>query len=132
MAETSVIQLVRDALAEISSIAHNTIELAKSEMSGTGKRLAIGIALFISAGFLSLLVLLLLVITIAQVLIAVGLPAWAGYLIDAGIFAAIVVVLTLLGKKQFTKIHGPKQTVASIKETFNVLGTAIEHNEEDD
>jgi membrane protein implicated in regulation of membrane protease activity len=119
--------LVLTAYDQVRSIVGDIGVLIKAELARDGKRAGIAVVLLVLALSLVPVIGILLVITLAQVLVAVGLPPWAAYLIDAAIWLVIAVLLVLLGLRQFKHLSGPKRTAAAIRGTI----AAIVHPEGD-
>ena len=87
-------RLVADATRDISSLLHNEIALAKSELKVSVKAGGTGIGLFAGAAFLGLLAIVMLSIAFAYLLHLTGLDlAWC-FLI---VFVVYVLVAALLG-----------------------------------
>ena len=82
-------QLVAAASRDLSALVRDEIELAKSEIKVDVKNGAVGGAMFGAAGFLAVLVVILLSIAAAYGLVAAGLhPGWA--------FTVVAVVYLLI------------------------------------
>ncbi len=109
-------RLVADASRDISALVHSEIALAKSEIRFSAKAGGIGAAMFAVAGFLGLLITVLVSIAFAYLLVMVGLdPAWA-FLIVAGAYLLLAVLLMLIGFRLIKKVRAPKKTMATAKE----------------
>ncbi|NRQ49314.1 phage holin family protein [Aeromicrobium stalagmiti] len=109
-------RLVADASRDISALVQAEIQLAKSELRFSAKAGGIGAAMIAVAGFLGLLIVILLSIAFAYFLTMTGLdPAWA-FLIVAGAYLLLAVVLILVGIKALRKIRVPQKTIATAKE----------------
>ena len=113
----SVGNLVRNASEQISTLIRAEIELAKTELTGSVKRGGIGAGLIAAAGGVLLLSVPFLFVVLAEVLIAVGLPRWAGYLIVWGVFLLIAAVLALLGVRSLRRIRKPERTMETVRDT---------------
>lgn len=109
-------RLVADASRDISALVQSEIKLAKSELTVSAKAGGIGAALILVAGFFGLLIIILLSIAAAYFLTMTGLdPAWA-FLIVAGAYLLLTVLLALFGILKLKKIRAPVQTIATAKE----------------
>jgi hypothetical protein len=114
-------RLVADASRDISALVHSEIALAKSEIKFSAKAGGIGAAMFMIAGFLGLLIIVMLSIAVAYFLVMAGLdPAWA-FLIVAGAYLLLAVVLIFIGVVMIKKIKAPTQTIATAKEIPSAL-----------
>src|SRR5690606_31158349 len=97
-------RLVADASRDISALVQSEIKLAKSELRVSAKAGGIGAALILIAGFLGLIVIILLSFAIAYFIVMAGLdPAWA-FLIVAGAYVLLAAVLILVGVRALKKI----------------------------
>jgi hypothetical protein len=109
-------RLVADASRDISALVQSEIALAKSEIRFSVKAGGIGAAMFAVAGFLGLLITILVSIAIAYLLVMAGLhPAWAFFIV-AGAYLLLAALLILLGVVMIKKIKAPTQTIATAKE----------------
>lgn len=109
-------RLVADASRDISALVQSEIKLAKSELRVSAKSGGIGAALLLIAGFFGLLIIVLLSIAAAYFLVMAGLdPAYA-FLIVAGAYLLLAVLLILIGVRALKKIRAPEKTIATAKE----------------
>ena len=114
-------RLVADASRDISALVQSEIALAKSELSFSVKAGGIGAAMFVVAGFLGLLIIVMLSIAVAYFLVMAGLhPAWA-FLIVAGAYVLLAALLILLGVLMIKKVKAPTKTIATAKEIPSAL-----------
>jgi hypothetical protein len=116
-AQPSVGELVRDASEQVSALVRAEIELARSELTETVKRGGIGAGLFVAAGVVALLSLPFLFVTLAEVLVAVGLPRWSSYLIVWGVFLLAAALLAFLGLRSMRRLRKPERTLVTVKDT---------------
>lgn len=109
-------RLVADASRDISALVQAEIQLAKSELRVSAKAGGIGAAMIAVAGFLGLLIVILLSISFAYFLTMTGLdPAWA-FLIVSGAYLLLAALLILVGVKALKRVRAPKKTIATAKE----------------
>jgi hypothetical protein len=109
-------RLVADASRDISALVQSEIKLAKSELKVSAKAGGIGAALFLVAGFLGLLIIIMLSIAVAYFIVMAGLdPAWA-FLIVSGAYLLLAVALILFGIRKLKKIRAPEKTISTAKE----------------
>jgi len=119
--ERRIGQLVAAATHDISSIVHNEIALAKAEITADAKKAGAGAGMFAGAAFVALLGLIFLFHTLSQVL-GEWLPLWAGYAIVTGLLFVVAGVLGLVGKSQFSKVHGkPERTIKNAQDTIETI-----------
>lgn len=109
-------RLVADASRDISALVQAEIKLAKSELRVSAKAGGIGAAMIAVAGFLGLLIIIMLSIAFAFFLTMTGMhPAWA-FLIVAGTYLLLAALLLLLAYRALKKIRAPQRTIATAKE----------------
>ena len=117
--ERTLGQLVADATRDISSIVHSEVALAKAEIAADAKKAGAGAGMFVTAGVLAFLALILLLIAAAYGLVAAGLPPWAAFLIVAGVLLVIGAILVLAGKHNFDNLKGkPERAIKSTQDTI--------------
>jgi hypothetical protein len=109
-------RLVADASRDISALVQSEIALAKSELRFSVKAGGIGAAMFVGAGFLGLLITILVSIAFAYLLVMAGLdPAWAFFIV-AGAYLLLAVLLIIVGITLIKKVKAPTKTIATAKE----------------
>ena len=109
-------RLVADASRDISALVQSEIKLAKSELKFSVKAGGIGAGMLLVAGFFGLLIIILLSIAGAYFLTMTGLdPAWA-FLIVAGGYFVLALLLIVVGIVLLKKIRAPERTIATAKE----------------
>ena len=115
-ADPTIGRLVADASRDISALVQSEIALAKSELKVSAKAGGLAVAMFLTAAFLGVLVIILLSITIAYFLVMAGLdPAWA-FLIVTVAYLLIAAGLIVLGYFRIKKVRAPEKTIATAKE----------------
>ncbi|MFC5676343.1 phage holin family protein [Aeromicrobium endophyticum] len=119
--EPTIGRLIGDALRDITLLLQKVITLAKSELRVSVKAGGIGAALFLVSAFFGLLIIVMLSISVAYFIVMAGLdPAWA-FLIVAGIYLLLAVVLILVGVRLIKKVSAPEKTIAAAKEIPSAL-----------
>jgi hypothetical protein len=117
--ERTLGQLVADATNDISSIIRSEIALAKAEMSADAKRAGLGAGMFAAAGLFAFFALILLLISAAYGLVALGLAPWLAFLIVAGALLLIGAILVFAGKHSLDNIQGkPERAIKSTQDTI--------------
>jgi len=108
-------RLVADASRDVSALVQSEIALAKSELKSSAISGGLAAGLFAVAGFIVLLMVILLSITAAYFLTMTGLhPAWA-FLIVTGAYLLLAVLLVAVGIYKIKKIKAPTRTIESAK-----------------
>lgn len=123
--DQSIKALIAAAVADLQRLIKAQIALAKLELQQSGR--AAGKTGILLAGALSMAAMggIFLLVTIAYVLVALGLPIWAGFGIVALALFIIAAILGLLGKKESAKITGPQRSIAEIEQTRDTLQGAL-------
>lgn len=108
-------RLVADASRDVSALVQSEIALAKSELKSSAVAGGLAAGLFVGAGFILLLIVILLSITFAYFLTMTGLhPAWA-FLIVTGAYLLLAVLMVAFGVYKIKKIKAPTRTIESAK-----------------
>ncbi len=119
--ERTIGQLVAEASNEVSGLVRAEIALAKAELKADAQRAAVGGAMFGVAGFLGLLAIITLLITVAYALTETGLPAWAAFLIVTVLLLLIAAALALVGRSRLSKMAAPQRTIDTTKDSIAAL-----------
>ncbi len=115
--ERTIGQLVADASHDLSALLRSEVALAKAEVKEEVKQGALGAGLFAGAAFFGLVGFLFLLVMVA-LLIALLLPAWAGFGIVAVVLFLVAGVLGLVGYTRIKKVGPPERTIATSKQTI--------------
>jgi uncharacterized membrane protein YqjE len=110
----SIGDLVALAAKDVSQLIRYEIDLAKTELKGDVRRIGLAGALGGVAAFVACLVLVLLSIALAFGLVALGIWAWAAFLIVAGVyilFAALVLGIAYLRVRRLSGLSKTRKTV---------------------
>ena len=120
-ANTSLKGLIAAAANDFSRLAKAQIELAQVELKDTGKAVAATSALIIGGITLAALGFIFLLVTLAYVLVAIGLPVWAGFGIVVLLLFIAAVVLFVLGRNRAKSIKGPERFKRELQRTKDAL-----------
>lgn len=122
-AEPTIGQLVASASREISTLVSKEIELAKSELKVSAIKGVLGAAFLVVAGFVALLSLIILSITIAFFINwnGHGLPLMWSFLIVFGGYLLIAGIAGFVGVKSLMKVRGPEKAIAQGKQIPTAL-----------
>lgn len=132
MSDRSVKALLSDVIEGISSLTSDTTTLAKAEIKQEGRKVGIGIAMFAGAAFLALFAVILLTISLAYGLVALGLAPWLAFLIVAAFFLLLIAGMVWYGIRKFKSITGPIRTTAAVKAGVKALSGSILSDLSDD
>jgi uncharacterized membrane protein YqjE len=119
--DKSLGELVAMASSNVSRLIRSEIELAKLELKDDAKKAALGGVLFSVAGMIAGLVVILLSIAAAYGLVALGIWHWAAFLIVAGVYVLLAVVLVGLGYLRMHKISGIQRTRKTLMDDIAAL-----------
>ena len=108
--DKSLGELVALASSNVSRLIRSEIDLAKLELKDDAKKAALGGTLFGVAGLIAGLVVILLSIAAAYGLVAAGLAHWAAFLVVAGAYVLLAVILVGVGYLRMRKISGIQRT----------------------
>jgi hypothetical protein len=109
------------ASRDLSALIRSEIELAKAEVRQDVKHGATGGAMFGAAAFLGVLAFILLSVAAAYGLVAAGLHPAVAFLVVAGSYLLLAVVLALVGKKAVSQVGPPERTIRTSKDTAAFL-----------
>lgn len=115
--EPTIGKLVGDASKDISTLISQEIKLAKSELAVSVKAGGIGAGLFVVAGFLLLIVIILGSMTLAYFISAAGLGLHWAFLIVTGGYLLLALVLAFIGYRSVRKVRAPSRTIEQVKAT---------------
>lgn len=116
--------LVAGITTELSSLVRGEIELAKAEMRESAKAGAAGAVLFVVAGVLLAMVWLLVTWAVVYVLVEVAdLPTWASFLIVAGFYLLVAIIVGVVGVFRLKKARGPQMAKTEMQRTKEIVGS---------
>lgn len=124
-ADTSIKTLITTAVSDLQKLIKAQVELAKLEIAGSAQAAAKTGGLLTGAILMAATGGLFLLVTIAYVLVAVGLPVWAGFGIVTGFLFLVAMILGLLGRSAAKKIKGPERTLVEIEKTKAALSGSV-------
>jgi hypothetical protein len=119
--EPTIGKLVVDAFADFGALVRSFIELAKSELRVSVRAGGMAVALFLVAGFISLLAIIMLSIAIAFFIHMADLDlAWC-FLIVFGAYLLVAALLGFIGYRKVRKVRAPERTKAQASDTPKAL-----------
>jgi hypothetical protein len=105
--QPSLKQLVAQTFSDGKKLLTAQVNLTTTELQHTGKTIgAVSVMVLIALSFLSLGSIFVL-IAIAYLLVAIGLPVWAGFLIVAGVLILAAAIFGAIAYKKGKQISGP-------------------------
>ncbi|GAA4702298.1 phage holin family protein [Nocardioides conyzicola] len=116
-------RLVHDATRDISTLVQKEIQLAKSELKVSVKAGGIGIGMFAAAGFLLVLAVIMLSVSIAYFINwnGDGLALHWAFLIVFGFYALVAGLLVYLGIRSVKKVRAPEKAIEQGREIPKAL-----------
>jgi len=119
--EPTIGRLAADASRDISSLIHNEIALAKSELKVSVKAGGTGAGMFAGAAFFALLGVVMLSIGVALLINFTGLALAYCFLIVFGGYMAFAGLLGLIGIRLVRRVRGPERAIHQAQETSQIL-----------
>lgn len=125
-ADTSIGDLVKSTIASGQRLIQAQKALLQSEFKRTGEQVAeTSVYAVIAIGAVSLFTIFLL-ITIAYVFVALGLPTWAGFGIVALVLLITAIVTALIAKKKAEAITPPNLSFGEITKAKDTITSVME------
>lgn len=113
--ERSLGEIIKELMADFSTLIRSEIALAKLEIKHSMTRLGMGGVFFIVAGILALTGVILLIVTLILVL-AIWLQTWAATLLVAILVFIMAGAAAAFGKKKLTNVEFvPRASVESVR-----------------
>ena len=119
--EQSLGDLVALAAKDVSQLIRYEIDLAKTELKGDVQRIGLAAGLGGMAAFVACLVLVLLSIALAFGLVALGIWAWAAFLIVSGVYILLAVVALGIAYLRIQRLSGLSKTRQTVNEGLELL-----------
>ena len=113
--------LVALAAKDVSQLVRYEIDLAKTELKDDVQRIGLAAALSGVAAFVACLVLVLLSIALAFGLVALGIWAWAAFLIVAGVYVLFAVLVLGIAYLRVRRLSGLNKTRKTVTEGLELL-----------
>ena len=119
--DPSVIELVRAAAADSTELVRQQIELTKAEVRQNVKTAGSSFGMLAAGGAVLGMAGIFLLVTIAYVLVQLGLPTWAGFGIVTLFLMIVGAILVIVGRKRSKNISGTQHTMAALESTKSSL-----------
>ncbi len=119
--DQSIGDLVSVVARDVSQLVRYEVNLAKLELKSDVRRLGIGGALLVVAGFVACLVLVLLCFALAFGLVTLGIWEWAAFLIVAGTCVLLAGLAVLIGITMVRKLDRMSNTRRSVADGISLL-----------
>lgn len=119
--------LLGKAVSDAQRLATAQVALAKTELSASGQRIGMGSVMGIVGAFLAIQATFFLLFTIVYVLVQLGLPTWASFLIVTVLLLIGSAIAILVARKNFEQVKAPTIAMAELDKTREaLLGPATE------
>ncbi len=115
--EPGLVELVRSAAADTTELVKQQIELTKTEIQQSVKTAGSSFGLLAVGGVILGLGLIFLLVTIAYVLVQLGLQVWAGFGIVTLFLFIVGAILVMLGRKRAKSVQGAERSMAALEAT---------------
>ena len=125
--EQSLGDLVALAAKDVSQLIRYEIDLAKTELKDDVQRVGLAAGLSGVAAFVACLVLVLLSIALAFGLVALGIWAWAAFLIVAGVYILFAVLVLGIAYLRVRRLSGLSKTRKTVTEGLDMLRSDNQH-----
>lgn len=125
--DQSLGDLVALAAKDVSQLIRYEIDLAKTELKDDVQRIGLASALGGVAAFVACLVLVLLSIALAFGLVALGIWAWAAFLIVAGVYVLFAVLVLGIAYLRVRRLSGLSKTRKTVTEGLELLRHENQH-----
>jgi hypothetical protein len=119
--DQSLGDLVALAAKDASQLIRYEIDLAKTELKGDLRRVGLAGALGGVAAFVACLVLVLLSIALGFGLIALGIWAWAAFLIVAGVYVLLAGIVLGIAYLKLRRLSGLRETRKTVTAGLEML-----------
>ena len=125
--DQSLGDLVALAAKDVSQLIRYEIDLAKTELKDDVQRIGLAGALGGVAAFVACLVLVLLSIALAFGLVALGIWAWAAFLIVAGVYVLFAALVLGIAYLRVRRLSGLSKTRKTVTEGLEMLRQENQH-----
>ena len=125
--DQSLGDLVALAAKDVSQLIRYEIDLAKTELKDDVQRIGLAGALSGVAAFVACLVLVLLSIALAFGLVALGIWAWAAFLIVAGVYVLFAALVLGIAYLRVRRLSGLSKTRKTVTEGLEMLRQENQH-----
>jgi hypothetical protein len=119
--EASVGSLVSLAVKDVTQLVRYELDLAKLELKADLRRLGIGGALLGVSAFIGCLVLMLMCFALAYGLIALGIWAWAAFLLTAGACVLLAALAIAVGVIMVKRLRGLPKTRRTVQDDIAIM-----------
>jgi len=117
--------MISRTIAQGQNLVRAQISLTQAELKSTAQDAGkVGIFAAVALGSIVMFTIFLLV-TLAYVLVELGLPVWAGFAIVTLLLLITAIIAALLARAQAKKMNGPKVVVDEFQRTAKELEQSL-------
>lgn len=117
----SIGQLVASIKDDLTGLVRDEIELAKAELKQDAKEAALGGAMTAVAAFLGLMAFILASFALVYGVHALGLGLGWAFLVVAGAYVLVALVLLLAARSRFGRISKAERTKTTVRDAASAL-----------
>ncbi len=125
MADSPVGDIIKSITDDVKLLVKDEVELAKAELVPSAKKAGVAGGMFGAAAYLALVASILLFITLALGLWALGLAPWLSFLIVAVALLLLAGILGFVGYTQVKKVKAPERAIAQAQDAVAELSGAV-------
>jgi uncharacterized membrane protein YqjE len=119
--DQSVGDLVSLVLRDVTRLIRCELDLARLELRGDARRVAMAVVLLGTAAFGGFLILVMLSFALAEGLITVGIWTWAAFLIAAGVWLLLDAIAVMVVYLKMRRMSGLRKTRATVQDDLALL-----------
>lgn len=119
--DPGIIELVRSAAADTTELVKQQIELTKAEIKENIQKAGSSFGMIAVGASIVGVGLLFLLVTIAYVLVQLGLQVWAGFGIVTLFLLIVGAIITYVGIRRAKSVQGPERSIAALDTTKSTL-----------
>lgn len=121
MAEQAVGEIIKAITSDVKVLVRDEVQLAKAELVPAAKAGGIGAGLLAGAAFFGVSAVFILYFCVVYVLVRLGLPEWASFLIVGAALLVLAGVLGAVGYTMIKKVKAPQRAIKQAKETVDAV-----------
>jgi hypothetical protein len=121
MAEQAIGEIIKAISGDVKELVRDEVQLAKAELVPAAKAGGIGAGLLAGAAFFGVSAVFILYFCVVYVLVRLGLPVWASFLIVGAALLVLAGVLGAIGFTMIKKVKAPQRAIKQAKETVDAV-----------
>ena len=121
MAEQPVGEIIRAISDDVKELVRDEVQLAKAELVPAAKTGGIGAGLLAGAAFFGVSAVFILYFCVVYVLVRLGLPEWASFLIVGAALLLLAGLLGAIGFSMIKKVKAPQRAIKQARETVEAV-----------